>query len=264
MNMGQHSAALNLLKSNYGQPIAVANEKGQPTYIQINDDGEVRELPNYKPIPKKGTVVRDANGNVIFEQGGWQEGGAVSPTNSTQSELQKSVVGFQDQLNRLDQVAKDHKSSYLTYPGQARSTFAKYANKVTGKSYDKDYLQGRTKFNNGVEQLFNMYRKEITGAAASVQELDRLKTSMLNVDQSPDEFEASYSQFKSLVTRSMQLKQQFLGQGIPLGSPQMGQMIDDALLSGKQPTDDNSSPAGQGNSEAPKVRRFNPQTGRIE
>ncbi len=234
VQMGKSNEAMSLLKSGYGQPIAVSNAKGESKYILVNDDGEVKELPkDYLPIRQKGIIVRDGNGNVVFEQGGSETTGATaSATNTVQSDLQKDIISNQSHLSNLDKIAENYKSSYLTYGGQARGTFDKYYNKITGQSIDKDYLQGITKFNTGTEQMFNQYRKDITGAAASVQELDRLKKSMLNKDMAPDEFEAAYGQFKDIIVRGNELKQQFARQGIPVNSPQMGKMIDEQLFGG--------------------------------
>ncbi len=220
----------------YNKPVAVLDKNGKYKLVQFNNQGGSRPVEDYAPIPKSGTIVRDANGNVLFEQGGWAAGSSATPTSATQTELQKDVISGEQTLNNLDALAKNYKAEYLTYPGQARAWVARQTGKLTGKSGDKEYLQGYTKFVNGAEQAFNQYRKEITGAAAAIQELDRLKQSMMNKDMAPEEFEAAFAQFKDIGTRALQLKQKFIRQGIPANSPQMGQMIDAELFNAQQST----------------------------
>lgn len=230
----------------YGEPKAVIGPDGKYKLVQFDGEGNAKESNNYQPIPKSGTVLRDANGNVIFEQGGW--GQAASPTNATTNDLQKDTISSLNTLNNLDQVAKDYKSSYLTYAGQARGWTANKMGKVFGQSGDKEFLQGKTKFQTGVQQMFNQYRKDITGAAASVQELDRLKQSMLNEDMSPEEFEAAYSQFRNIIESSLKLKQQYMKQGLPLD--QVGKAIDSNLFSPRDKSRNTKGSFGQSSNQS--------------
>ncbi len=49
VQMGQSSAAMQLLKSDYGQPVKVTNTNGEHKLIQINSDGEIKEVQGYGP-----------------------------------------------------------------------------------------------------------------------------------------------------------------------------------------------------------------------
>lgn len=258
--VGDYEKGLAILAQNheYGAPIRAMDPKtGQPVYLQVDKQGNTKPVQGYSPLIEKGMqITTNPDGTMSFEQGGYDTG----LTKPTVTELQQGVIGLKDSLNRMDAVAKDYSGNYLTIPGQIRAGTASTLGKLTGKSGDKEFLQGKTKFENGTEQLFNAYRKEITGAAASVQELDRLKKSMLNVDQSPEEFEASYSQFRDIITSSIALKEQLLSQGLKPDSKELGTAIDSAIL-GK--IGDNKAPK-QTQTNSGKILKYNPTTGGLD
>ena len=71
-----------------------------------------------------------------------------------------------------------------------------------------------TKFKQNINQIFNAYRKSITGAAASEREMSDLKRSMFNEDQSPVQFEAAFDEFRSELNRSQRLRRKLLREGV--------------------------------------------------
>lgn len=232
---GDTNAAANMIggRTRYGQPQDVMDSDGSLRLVQFDEEGNMKPVEGYQPIPKKGTsLVVGPDGQVEFSQGGMALGGNSVPNQKTTSDLQGDIATAQKTLTGLDQIADNYKSDYLTYFGRGRAKLASELGKTLGNRADASFLAGRTKFKTSVEQFFNQYRKEITGAAASVQELDRLKQSMLNTDLSPVEFEAAYSQFRDMTNRSLAIKQKLLAQGIPLGSKEFGQRMDTELLSG--------------------------------
>lgn len=253
MQAGDYKAGLGLLgvgnESTYGQPVPAMGADGKLHYFVADKAGNTKQLDDFAPIPKKGTTITgDGAGGFTFDMGGMDLGnGVASPTSKTTNDLQGDISSGLNTLNNLKQVAGSYKGAYLTYPGQARAEVGNKINKLFGSSVDKEFRQGKTKFVNGIEQMFNQYRKEITGAAASVQELDRLKKSMLNADMSPDEFEAAYQQFDNIVRTSLSLKQQMLAQGLPVGD--IGKQIDASLFS--------IAPLGQ--QQPPAMQQAQPQ-----
>lgn len=258
--MGKPDLAANLLNEvgQYGDIKPVMDGQGQLRLIQVDKAGNTKPVDSYQPIPTKGTSLTvGPGGQIQFTQGGYSIPGQTAPaTSSTQTDLQKNIISTADQLSRLGQIKDDYQRDFLTYQGKFKTLTSRVLDKANlADSGQVKFLQQQTKFKNGVEQLFNQYRKEITGAAASVQELDRLKESMLNADMSPAEFEAAYEQFQSLISRSVQLKQQFLSQGVPIN--EIGQRIDEELFSGNQT-------AQTGVQTEAKRFRYNLQTGKLE
>lgn len=239
-----------MAKQSYGQPIAAVDAQGRPTYIMANDQGEIKQIDNYAPIPKKGTSLSvGPDGSVQFDQGGMAIGGNIEPTNSVNTELQKDVLGLTDSLARLRQVGDAYNKSYLTYLGGARGSFGGFLDKAFGNipASEKQFLKGQTEFNNSVEQFFNQYRKQITGAAAALGELGMLRKSILNKDLTPTQFEAAFKQFTDLSETLLGIKQKLIAQGIPADSKQMGELIDREYLNLKnqnQKTESSADPLG--------------------
>ncbi|WP_298981692.1 hypothetical protein [uncultured Roseibium sp.] len=143
------------------------------------------------------------------------------------NQLETGAVADIQNLSDLHSIAELYSEEALTYQGQARGFANRQLDKVGLASPEgQEYLAQKTKFTNAVEQVFNQYRKEITGAAASVQELDRLKKSLLNTDMSPAEFRAAYGQFVEKLQRSLQIKLALKEQGIDQSDPRFGAVFD--------------------------------------
>jgi hypothetical protein len=181
------------------------------------------------------SVSFDENGNPIVQVGG---AGPAAPgnmglTKTNQNEMQKDVISGMGTLSRLDEIANSYKSDYLTAQGAAKGFVGRMADKVGMASDDqKSFIQGRRKFTQQVDQEFNAYRKEITGAAAAMAELKDLKKAMINTDLSPAEFEAAYMAYRDSVARMLRIRQGILREGVPVGSREFNKRLDDAWLSG--------------------------------
>lgn len=168
--------------------------------------------------------------------------GNQPPTKPTTNRLQSDVIDTQSQLGRLQGIKDSYSREFLQASGKVKGSIYKigdYLNlpleKLPGLSEDdkKKFLGQRTEFVTRTEQLFNLYRKEITGAAAAIQELDRLKKSMLNVDMTPMEFEHAYNAFEKELKRTIRLRNKFMRQGFDVRDPESGgKEFDSAMLSG--------------------------------
>ena len=82
---------------------------------------------------------------------------------------------------------------------------------------NREYLGRVRTFIENVEQSFNAYRKEITGAQAALQEISLLRDSIMNRKMSPTEFEFSLYSYITKMKRSLRLKRMLLRDGIPFG-----------------------------------------------
>jgi hypothetical protein len=167
---------------------------GKPSLIQIHPKtGEIRRLEGVSPPAKSGErLTVGSDGQVVHERG-------VGLTSGAQTDIQKKLTGIDLAISNIKEI---------------KETFDPKEESITTM---------RT----NVEQAFNTYRKEITGAAASVKELDRLKKSMFNMDMSPTEFTAAISQFENLMVRSRDLYNNLLSQGVSPGDA--GKEVDSNL-----------------------------------
>lgn len=172
------------------------------------------------PGPSSTSFTFDPNtGQFQFNQGG------APVSKKTDTELEGDQVSALKMLDRLNSIAGSYRDTYLTYGGQLEAGTYALADKMGLSLSDaqKEMVRGKTQFTNEVKQLFNTYRKEVTGAAAAVQELRDLRDSLLNEKMSPTEFEAAYDQYVGLMHRQLVLADELRGQGF------RGQTFLDAL-----------------------------------
>jgi hypothetical protein len=91
---------------------------------------------------------------------------------------------------------------------------------------DTAALKGYTTFKQGVERYFNAYKKMITGSAGSPEELEGIRQSIFNMDQSAPEFEAALEGLQADMARDVRGAIYLQAtQGIPMGTPQMAEEL---------------------------------------
>lgn len=184
--------------------------------------------------------------------------GKIPLAKKTISDAQKGIVSGRIERIGLGDIRKNFDPSFLTFGGKAANIASGLIDKTgfgaelpESGPLSKTTLKKQTKFKQSVQQTFNRYRKEITGAAAAVQELASLQKALFNLDQSPIEFEAALDNYEAAANRIDELRIELLQEGIDPATPEGGKMLDDAFLGAVQPS--------------PQKRlRFNPATGALE
>lgn len=181
----------------------------RPTGIkgQDNSFGGSMTLPD-------GTVVRMGKGGYTAQG----DGIPVDP--KIGRDIQEQDLKDNKMLADLFRLGQDFMGGGFggqTYQGRAVNWLLEKADKAgignPASDWGENRLKKATRFKQGIEQIFNAYRKEITGAAAAVQELERLKQAMLNADLSPTQFEASYNEFIAKVMRGQKIAAQMVREG---------------------------------------------------
>lgn len=130
-----------------------------------------------------------------------QTGEVVFPTSQkTQSDIDERLVTNQVALRDLDRI-KENMNTQLLEIGPRLGTKVATIADFLGVSTEsqKDRITAVESFMTPVEQFFNTYRKNITGAAASEKELKMLRDTFINRDISPTQFEA---RFNSIMDRT--------------------------------------------------------------
>jgi hypothetical protein len=169
-------------------------------------------------------------------------GGGMTKPNVTKTEA--SIVAAQNQLRSLRTVGEQVADKYLTYQGRVEGALGGVQDKLGMDSEMANYNAERGAALQGVEQFFNQYRKEITGAAAAAQELDALKKAVINSDLGPREFKARYNALIAQIEGGLRADVQRLGGSVqdapntPMpnqrvqsnGAPSAADLSDDALL----------------------------------
>ena len=204
----------------------------------------IPDYENQRMIPFAGLKPK-VGGSTSVSIGNITAGGNMPLAKPVVPAMQKDVIYGMDASARLAEIEKRFKPEMLTYMGKAKNAANIFAEKA-GMQLDpetKKQVRDMTGFRTSVEQNFNQYRKEITGAAASVQELDRLKKSMFNADMSPTEFEAAFDTYKKEAARVLRLKRAILRSGLPVGTEEFGNQLDSAFLGGAQANSDQDADA---------------------
>lgn len=200
----------------------------------ITPHGNFLSYDGGRTINVNGQQVTPPAGSYIGSvQGGTEDVGLKLGT-APSNKLQADIVHNRVKLANLDALANDYQSSYLTYGGAAEAALGHVLSKsgMDLPGWLKDATAGRRKFTQGVEQVFNQYRHDITGAQAALQEMKNLRGSMLNKNLSPAEFEASFHQYRELLTRINKIEMQALQEGLKPGTKAFGQRVDEIFTSG--------------------------------
>lgn len=199
--------------------------------------GAVKNYKDMQPEKEKGgkagslSVIQHADGSTEISS---------TPTTPVTTEAQKDIKNNDLALQQLDKVKDGYDPSYFTYRGQANLSTSQLAEKskgipgleqgsemlanvLTGKSPEEraKFLEKRSSYMNNIEQVFNAYKKEITGAAAGKDEIEMLRKSFLNGDMSPSELQGSLSQIVSKYKAESDYNKQILNKGINTSPSQL-------------------------------------------
>jgi hypothetical protein len=142
---------------------------------------------------------------------------------SVKSTLQKGVLDAYDNLAKLDAITDNFDASYFTSVGVGKAAVGAMLDRTFAVSPEDD-ITGTVAFNAKrtvaaaqIDMLFNQYRKEITGAAAAVQELERLKKSYLNTERGPEATKAMLNELKRIGRQGYETKKRNLREGLAVG-----------------------------------------------
>lgn len=173
---------------------------------------------------------------------------ATPLTRGTETDVQKSAVGNMQMLGSLQEIGRLAKPEYFAFWDRVKNKGVNFVAKLDPRlisSAQQGDIGARRRLFGEIDQYFNAYRKSITGAAASEQELKMLKDSVINGDLSWPEFQASLGQIIDKTNRELRLERRLLREGIDTADERAEQR---ALLMMR---------GDQGNSKADAKHRFN-------
>lgn len=152
--------------------------------------------------------------------------GAIGPgelTAPTKNKLQESIVTATDQLDRLNSIGESFDPKYLTVQGKALGVGLKLKD-IGGGMFgqmtpqERDYLRRYSTFRADSGKNLSAILNQLSGAAISPAEADRLKRGIPNEDDSPSEFQAKYRSAVRDVTRATMRANWALKMGIGVRS----------------------------------------------
>lgn len=194
--------------------------------ILYNDDGSIREIRQGPPRPG--------------------DEGAAPPEKSTRGKLQDELRTLEGSVDRVLAIDRLFDPEFLTYGGRASQMWLSMRDKIGPNSAlniaglgeltpdQRKYLDQRRQFSQNVDRDFNEYRRYVTGAAAAVQELEKLKDAAVNMDLSPTEFSAAMTAYKAELLRSIRIARRLLREGYKVGDPKYNKVFNQLWTSRTQ------------------------------
>lgn len=200
-----------------------------PRTLEVRDTGMKAQDSSFG-----GSITMPDGTFVTMGRGGYtatNDGIPVDP--KVGREIQEEDLKNNKMLADLFRLGQDFMGGLVggqTYLGKGINWMLEKADKAgignPASDWGEDRLKRATRFKQGIEQIFNAYRKEITGAAAAVQELERLKQAMLNADLSPTQFEAAYNEFIAKIMRGQKIAAQMAREGYDPSKDENAEMFD--------------------------------------
>jgi hypothetical protein len=187
-------------------------------------DGSLVEITAQGVLPAPSdTIARPAKGASVTVQVG---DGTQAPTKGQLTKIQGRILDSEEALRQLDDIGEDINDEYLTYWGKLQA----YAGSIldqAGVSKESAIGGGLVEhgararaFKNKVQQRFNAYRKEITGAAAALAELDRLEQSFLtDKNMGPETFKLVLGEMQRIGQEGLEELRRAAREGINVKNP---------------------------------------------
>jgi hypothetical protein len=207
-----------------------ASAIGRSQYKDILDKNGnvigVRDLSTNKlqmfPKPAGTNITYTKDGGFSVKMGvGVEDGtgvtaGNVPLTPTVKTKLQTTNIDLENAFARVNEISQKYGSGFLTIGGRLRHKGAQWLSYLgIGVSEgDKKFADQRQQFVLLVNREFNAYRKLITGAAASVKEIEFLKKAALDMSKDPLTFEASLKAYTDALKRGIRINRRFLREGI--------------------------------------------------
>lgn len=180
----------------YDQIMKNKSQPRQETMVKVQTPNGVKYMPQSQaagmapPVNNGTNLTIGENGEIQFSQGG-----SMDITKPVKTDVQKKMFSALETLDNLGSVADKFSADYLTVEGRGKAFIGEQLDYLGQNGDLVQFSAKKQAFNNEVMQMFNSYRKEITGAAASEKEMKQLLDSMVNANLPPQKFMATYNQF---------------------------------------------------------------------
>ena len=148
-------------------------------------------------------------------------------TSTVQTQAQKDLMSTRDELATLDQIIGGFDPSFLTYQGQVAQQGKVVLDKLGMLPQDWEAgVQQHDIFVSSISDWFNQYRVKITGAAAAIAEIERLRQATINPDNSPAQFLGRVKALRDKMQRVEAAREEALGMGLRVGTKAFGAYVD--------------------------------------
>ena len=246
--------------------LAKSAAEGKTTAMQnLEARGLVPGTPEYQTAMEvdmtNGTPMYDADGNFAGMQGGSGGWGRRA-----QGAVEEDALAAGKVSQELTDIGEYVDEDLFEYWPNAKNWIANKAQKlgIQPNESQSDFTTRKKGLFGRVAQVFNAYRKDITGAAAAMVELERLEKDFINSKQSYGEFVATMNTLQDVYKRNLQYYEEARATGqIPRSNPETGKIEAPPNWKPGQKTITSQANAAAGNrppDQSPVYRR-NQQTG---
>jgi len=221
------SARQSALTKPEGKPFEATDKDGNRVLVQRNADGSLTPVEGFGPAAKSGGISLTTPDGSTVQIGGPQNGGSSELSNPTVNKLQESMVNYQGGLDRLRSIREKAAPGFLTYQGKIDAALlnAKDKAQLFGMrpfgaldEKDKDFLVGYTQFKSDTTNNLNRYIKEITGAAMTQAEAERIMSAAPTLDDGPTTFTAKLDSTVNQLSKAMARAHWTLKNGVSVDS----------------------------------------------
>ena len=163
--------------------------------------------------------------------------GTQDLTSANKTAIQKQIIAAKGGVKKLKSMGDKLDDDFLTYWGKAGASLGSVLDQM-GISPDTPLVGKAVKhaskaraFHNEVQQMFNAYRKEITGAAAAVKELKRLEDAFLtDKNMGPETFKLVREQMEQTYLDGIEELKSYAVDGVKVtSSSSFGDMSEDQV-----------------------------------
>lgn len=147
---------------------------------------------------------------------GETSGAQSSMEKSTKAFIEKEIFNDAKKVNTVNDLVSKYKPEYFTIEGRATNIGKEFlATLGLASEGDKIEIADRKQYMSAAEQVFLAYKKEITGAQASVQEIEMLRKAILDPDTFiPEKFFAQLEYMQFNLNSQLAIKREMLQNGI--------------------------------------------------
>lgn len=136
--------------------------------------------------------------------------------NKVAQSLKNKQVEAQQTLNMVKDISQSFNADLQTAPTKLLAGVNKILDSmgIDVGADGKKLIRGMTEQEQGIGQLFNQYRKMITGAAAAMAELKFLEQTFVNNKNSPEEAKVGLQRFLKMAIRDSKVFQEMADAGV--------------------------------------------------
>lgn len=257
-------------RSGEAMPVFEAPQRPDvPAGYRMTPDGMLQAIPGGPADPSVVAALSRARPAAAGPSINVYTGELTASNQSGAQEALRTQAGVMQRLGEVRRQFEQGGREFLGLSGRAQTAATGVLDYVAPgfvSAQDRARLQEAQSFKTAVMTNFNETLRDMSGAAVTASEYDRIRQQMPNLNDGPSSFQAKMETSIRLAQAAIQRQQYFLQQGIPFSDAAAQQVPLEQFLQSTTGEESLGMPTGQGAATVPPGSRlrFNPRTGEIE